>query len=143
MCFQCHAFLLRFESFKTDTTLYQLGVSVSYSFFLPEINIWDQKVKISVHMKHFCLSLRSSREQAIQNTVNAWHHDTSNSWNGLPVFHPKTFVLGWSTWHWLSVRDGGSLNCLAGQEYRWYHWRFEGGDFSYLTFPCLAFRTSS
>ena len=67
MCFQCHAFLLRFESFKTDTTLYQLGVSVSYSFFLPEINIWDQKVKTSVHMK---ISLRSSREQAIQNTVN-------------------------------------------------------------------------
>ena len=121
------------------------GCQCVIHFSYPELTFGIKRWKLLCFMKHFSQSPWSSREQVLQNTVNGWRHDTSNSSNGSLCSIPKfSFYsggeLGTDKW---SVRDGGSLNCLAGQEHRWHHWRVRCEDFSYLTFPCLAFCTSS
>ena len=69
-------------------------------FSYPRLTFGIKRWKLLCIMKHFSQSLGSSRAQVLQNTVIAWHHDTSDSSNGLPVFHPKILSLGWRTWQW-------------------------------------------
>ena len=123
-----------------------MWVSVCYSPLISYLNVnsWDEKVQTSVFYDAF-LPITWIKPRAgvtkYRKCVTSWHPKQFEWFACVPSqnlfirLEYLALINGWQEiW--------GRLNCLAGQENRWYHWQVRGGDFFYLAFPCLAFPTS-
>ena len=73
----CSAFLWRFVAWNC--------IHFLYSFFLHHINIWNQKVLISVFYEEFLPITWIKPRPGVRNMCRAWHHDASNISDGPPV----------------------------------------------------------